>query len=299
LTGSPTAPIFDVQRFSIHDGPGIRTLVFFKGCNLHCDWCQNPEAHDAQPAVAFYSDRCCESFSCEEVCTEQAINRSGFRVNADRCTACGDCVESCAYSALKLIGVRLTPEELMERVLLDKPYFDGGGGVTLSGGEPTLYPKFLDQFVDLCVRSGIHTGIETAGRFSLEKCLPILEKIDLIYFDLKILDPLRHEQAVGKGLETILRNAEHLAKNGFPVEFRMPLVPGYTDTEENIDAAIKLLRSIGHSKLHLLAYHNMGEVKIDIVQGKQPKLGLSRYTDESFAAIASRFESAGIEIANA
>ncbi|MBW2628662.1 MAG: glycyl-radical enzyme activating protein [Deltaproteobacteria bacterium] len=203
MAASPTAPIFDVQRFSIHDGPGIRTLVFFKGCNLHCDWCQNPEAHDAQPTVAFYADRCCESFSCEEVCTEQAINRSGFRINADRCTVCGDCVDSCAYSALRLIGARLTPEELMDRVLLDKPYFDGGG-VTLSGGEPTLYPKFLDQFVDLCVRSGIHVGIETAGRFSLEKCLPILQKIDLIYFDLKILDPLRHEQSVGKGLQTIL-----------------------------------------------------------------------------------------------
>jgi pyruvate formate lyase activating enzyme len=297
LTGSPTAPVFDIQRFSIHDGPGIRTLVFFKGCNFHCDWCQNPEAHDAQPIVAFYADRCRESFSCEEVCAEQAIARSGFRINTDRCTVCGDCVESCAYSALRLIGEMLTPEELMERVLPDKAYFESGGGVTLSGGEPTLYPEFVDRFVDLCVRSCIHTGIETAGRFSLQKCLPILEKIDLIYFDLKILDPVRHEQAVGKGLETVLGNAEYLAKNGFPVEFRMPLVPGYTDTEENIDAAIELLKSIGHPKLHLLEYHNMGEVKIDIIQGKQLKLGLSRYTGETLVAIARRFEKAGIEIA--
>jgi pyruvate formate lyase activating enzyme len=298
LLGSPTAPVFDIQRFSIHDGPGIRTLVFFKGCNLHCDWCQNPEAHDAQVTVAFYADRCRESFSCEEVCAEEAINRNGFRINTDRCTLCGDCVESCAYSALRLIGERLTPEELMDRILPDKPYFESGGGVTLSGGEPTLYPKFLDRFIDLCVRSGIHTGIETAGRFSLEKCLPILEKIDLIYFDLKILDPVRHEQAVGKGLEIILSNAEYLTKNKFPVEFRMPLVPGYTDTKENIDAAVEFLKSIGHPKLHLLEYHNMGEVKIDIIQGKQPKLGLSRCTDESLAAIARRFEKAGIEIAN-
>jgi pyruvate formate lyase activating enzyme len=186
----------------------------------------------------------------------------------------------------------------MDRILPDKPYFESGGGVTLSGGEPTLYPKFLDRFIDLCVRSGIHTGIETAGRFSLEKCLPILEKIDLIYFDLKILDPVRHEQAVGKGLEIILSNAEYLTKNKFPVEFRMPLVPGYTDTKENIDAAVEFLKSIGHPKLHLLEYHNMGEVKIDIIQGKQPKLGLSRCTDESLAAIARRFEKAGIEIAN-
>lgn len=298
MTGSPTAPVFDIQRFSIHDGPGIRTLVFFKGCNLHCDWCQNPEAHDAQPVVAFYADRCRESFCCEEVCAEGAINRNGFRINTDRCTVCGDCVQSCAYSALRLIGERLTPEELMERVLRDKPYFSSGGGITLSGGEPTLYPKFLGRFVDLCAEHGIHTGIETAGRFSLDKCAPILRKVDLIYFDLKILDPVRHEQAVGKGLETILGNAEHLATHGFPVEFRMPLVPGYTDTEENIDAAIELLTSMGHPRLHLLAYHNMGEVKIDLIQGKQPKLGLSRYTDESLAAITRRFENAGIEIAS-
>jgi pyruvate formate lyase activating enzyme len=298
LTGSPTAPVFDIQRFSIHDGPGIRTLVFFKGCNLHCDWCQNPEAHDARPVVAFYADRCRESFSCESVCAEQAINRNGFRINADRCTGCGDCVQSCAYSALRLIGERLTPEELIARVLRDKPYFDGGGGVTLSGGEPTLYPKFLDRFLDLCIRNGIHTGIETAGRFSLEKCLPLFEKIDFIYFDLKILDPLRHEQNVGKGLETILRNAEYLATNGFAVEFRMPLVPGYTDSEDNIEAVIGFLKSIGHRRLHLLEYHNMGEAKIDIIQGKQPKLGLSRYSREGLGAIARGFEEAGIEIAN-
>lgn len=294
----PTAPVFDIQRFSIHDGPGIRTLVFFKGCNLHCDWCQNPEAHDVQPIVAFYADRCRESFCCEQVCAEQAINRNGFRINADRCTVCGDCVESCAYSALRLIGERLTPEELMDRVLPDKAYFDSGGGVTLSGGEPTLYPRFLYRFVDLCVQSGIHIAMETAGRFSMEMCLPIFGKIDLIYFDLKILDPVRHEEVVGKGLETILSNAEYLAKNRFPVEFRMPLVPGYTDTEANINSAIELLKSIGHSKLHLLEYHNMGEVKIDIIRGKQRKLGLSRHTDESLTSIARRFERAGIEIAN-
>lgn len=296
MPGPLTAPVFDIQRFSIHDGPGIRTLVFFKGCNLHCDWCQNPEAHDAQPIIAFYADRCRESFCCEEVCAERAINRVGFRIDADRCTVCGDCVQSCAYSALRLIGERLTPEALFERVLPDKPYFDGGGGVTLSGGEPLLYPRFLDRFVDLCLQSGIHTGLETAGRFSLEKCLPIFRKIDLIYFDLKIFDPVRHERFVGKGLQTVLHNAEYLAKNAFPVEFRMPLVPGYTDTEENVKAATTFLKSIGHPRLHLLEYHNMGEVKIDIIQGKQPKLGLERYTDETLRAIVRRFEAAGIEI---
>lgn len=297
-TPGPTAPVFDIQRFSIHDGPGIRTLVFLKGCNLHCDWCQNPEAHDARPVIAFYADRCRESFCCEATCAEQAVRREGFRIDKSRCTACGDCVATCAYSALRLIGERLTPEVLLERVLRDRVYYASGGGVTLSGGEPTLHPAFLERFVDLCRRSGLHTAIETAGCFDRTRCLPVLEKIDLIYFDLKILDAARHEQAVGKGLATILDNAVHLAEKRLPVEFRMPLVPGYTDTESNLAAVVAFLKSIGQPRLHLLEYHDMGEVKIDLIQGRQPKLGLARYGPQDRAAKLLHFEDAGIEILN-
>ena len=251
-----------------------------------------------RPAIAFYADRCRESFCCEQVCTENAIEREGFRINPARCTVCGDCVQGCVYGALKLIGETLTPQQLMNRVRVDEPYFSRGGGVTLSGGEPTLHLEFVDRFLDLCAQRGINTGIETAGLFSREKCLPVLEKFDFIYFDLKILDRVRHEKAVGKGLETILSNATHLATNGFPVEFRMPLVPGYTDTQENIDAVISFLKSVNDKRLHLLEYHNMGEVKIDVIQGKQPKLGLGRYTDEGLNAILGKFEEAEIEVVN-
>ncbi len=137
------APIFDVQRFSLHDGPGIRTLVFFKGCNLSCDWCQNPESQSPTPQIAFYSNRCHRSLACEKVCPQAAIASLGFRIDYERCDNCLKCVEACAYEALRPVGTQTTDKNLMDLILKDRSYYDSSnGGVTFSGGEPTLYPKF-------------------------------------------------------------------------------------------------------------------------------------------------------------
>ena len=293
-----TAPVFDIQRFSLHDGPGIRTLIFFKGCTLHCDWCQNPESQSTQPVIAFYQDRCQHSYCCEYVCQEKAIVHDGFRIDYGRCTACGDCVDACAFDALRRVGERVTPVQLMEQVLVDKSYFTNGGGITLTGGEPTLYPKFVNAFIDLCREHKIHTNIETSGRFDMDKWRPVLEKFDLIYFDLKIFDPARYSASVGEGLEQILDNAALLVKQNFPIEFRLALIPGYTDMQENLVAAIEFLKSVGKSSVHLLEYHKMGEVKIDIIQGDQPRLGLDNYTPEKMDEVQKIFNAAGIAVAN-
>ena len=296
---SVTAPIFDIQRFSIHDGPGIRSLVFFKGCNLHCSWCQNPESQDRNPVIAFYADRCRECFACREVCEEDAIFTDGFRVDYQRCTVCGDCVEACPHSALRLIGEVLTPEELLEKVLADQPYYErSGGGVTFTGGEPTLHLDFLDRVLDLFRAHQIHTNIETAGAFSFAKCERMLRKLDMIYFDLKILDEQLHRRHIGGAYASILENGRRLAEERFPVEFRLALIPELTDTQQNIDRMIELLNQLGSKGIHLLGYHNMGEVKIDIVQGHQPRLGLKRYSDESLEEVKKVFESRGIAVLN-
>jgi len=294
-----TAPIFDIQRFSLHDGPGIRSLVFLKGCGLHCPWCQNPESQASKPIIAFYHDRCAQSFECAAVCPNDAIRREGFRVDHERCELCTRCVDACAYSALKLIGESLTPEQLMAKLLVDRPYYESsGGGVTFTGGEPTLHPDFVHKMLGLCKEAGVRTNLETSGTFSWAKWEPTLRMLDLLYFDLKILDAELHERHLGGGYARIMENAAKLAAHGFPVEFRMPLVPGYTDTPANVEAVIDLLRRLGHKAIHLLAYHDMGEAKIDIIRGRQPKLGLPRYSRERLCELRGNFEASGIEVLN-
>jgi len=293
------APIFDIQRFSLHDGPGIRSLVFLKGCALHCPWCQNPESQDHAPIVAFHRDRCAEHLECAAVCPEGAITPGPHRVEHASCTRCGLCIEACPSGALRQIGESFTPEQLMDRLRADVPYYvSSGGGVTFSGGEPTLHPRFLDRVLDLCRAESIHTNLETAGTFSLERWAPILRKLDLLYFDLKLLDPEVHARHVGAGYDTIARNAVALVEEGYPVEFRMALIPGFTDTGANLERVLDLLSRLGRKGIHLLAYHEMGEAKIDLIRGTQPKLGLARHSEARLEALRDAFRSRGIEILN-
>ncbi len=296
---TPTAPVFDIQRFSLHDGPGIRSLVFLKGCSLRCPWCQNPESQDHVPVVAFYRDRCGEYLECEAACEDSAILHGSFRIDQAKCTLCGRCVAACPTNALRLIGETLTPGQLMEKLRPDIPYFvSSGGGVTFTGGEPMVHPVFLDRVVDLCRAESVHTNIETAGTFSFDTCLPILCKLDLIYFDLKLMDPDKHAEHLGGGHERIQANAVALVENGLPVEFRMPVIPGFTDTDANIGSVVALLHRLERTGIHLLAYHDMGEAKIDIIQGSQPRLGLAPMSPLRLAEVRDSFREQGIAILN-
>lgn len=291
----PLAPIFDIQRFSIHDGPGIRTLVFFKGCNLRCDWCQNPESQQPAPVLAFYADRCHNDMACLDACPDDAIRRTGFRIDHERCTRCLRCVAACARGAIRPIGEHMTPAQLLERLLPDMPYYrSSGGGVTFSGGEPTLYPAFMAAMLALCRTHRIHTVLETCGSYSHARWASLLREIDLIYFDLKLIDDARHRAATGFDSRRILDNAARLAAEGFPVEFRMPLVPGYTDDPANLTAVADFLCGLGHDSLHLLPYHNLGEAKIGIIDGPQPRLGLAQYPDERLDNARRHFMDRGI-----
>jgi pyruvate formate lyase activating enzyme len=293
------APVFDIQRFSIHDGPGIRTLVFLKGCNFHCSWCQNPESQFHKPVLAFYGSRCQQSLACLKICREEAILQEQHRINYDKCTACGECADACAYEALKMIGEYMTPVQLFERILADHAYYqESQGGVTFTGGEPTLYPRFIEQVVDLCISRNIHTNLETAGSFAFEKWQPILEKLDLIYFDLKLIDSGQFAIHIGSGYDAVMHNARLLTAHSFPVEYRLPLVPGITDTDDNIDGIAEFLLSINVQALHLLDYHNMGEAKIDVIQGNQEKLGIGNYTTEAREQVETRLCSKGINVLN-
>jgi pyruvate formate lyase activating enzyme len=290
-----TAPIFDVQRFSIHDGPGIRTLVFFKGCNLRCAWCQNPESQEVAPLVCFYESRCAKCFRCATVCMEGAIAGEGYRVDHDRCNFCLACTLACPHGALRPIGEYLTPEQLFERLARDRPYYESsGGGVTFSGGEPALYPEFMDRVLTLCRDRKIHAALETCGMFSYKRCAPVFAKLQLIYFDLKLIDDARHKKLTGQSNARILENARRLVADGYPVEFRLTLVPGITDRNDNLEAIVRFLKELKREGLHLLGYHNMGEAKIDIIRGQQEKLGLESYTHDHLLDVMKWFEQRGI-----
>jgi pyruvate formate lyase activating enzyme len=260
--------IFDVQRFSVHDGPGIRTTVFFKGCPLRCPWCQNPESLKPHPEMAFYADRCRNTGNCIKECPHEAVQRGEDRIARQRCNACGLCVPACPLGALQKIGRSVSIDALLQEVLRDRPFYDSsGGGVTLSGGEATMQMEFAAAFARRCRQSGLSVGLQTCGTFRWEVFEPYLSLFEFIHFDLKLMDPEAHRTIIGADNQTILANAGRLLEAGAPVFFRMPVIPGHTDTKTNLRDVASFLRERHVGRIHLLAYHSMGE-------SKRPHLGI-------------------------
>lgn len=289
--------VFDIQRFSIHDGPGIRTVVFLKGCNLKCPWCQNPESIGLRPEMAFYADRCENGLECLAACPEDAIVTGDVhRIDTVRCTACGKCAEACVSGALQLIGRAAEHHRVMEEVLRDRDYYRrSGGGVTFSGGEPTLHADFVLGLLKACKAEGIHTNIETNGYFSWAKVEPMLPYLDLIYFDIKTADPEAGRNMLGGDADRILENARRLHSLGAPVQFRIPLIPGHTATQANVHGIIAALQAIGIGKVHLLPYHSMGEAKADRICSPLPRLNEKPLTREHLDSIQHVFQEQGME----
>lgn len=267
--------ILDIKGNSLDDGPGIRSVVFFKGCPLSCAWCHNPESKHPGPEISFDRDECAGCDTCLSVCPEQALSRKQpFFIDRSRCTLCGLCVESCPSGALAMVGKAMTVEEIAAKVLRDKPFYDNsGGGVTFSGGEPTLHMDFLSILLQRLKAEGIHTLLETCGLFDFtlfsEK---ILSYTDAIYFDIKIHDPETHKRLCGVRNDRILDNFTQLnaaaTKNGIDLLPRTPLVPNMTATQENLAAIAGFLKSQGVRRAALLAYNPLWH-------DKNAKIGLA------------------------
>jgi pyruvate formate lyase activating enzyme len=293
------AIVFDIQRYSVHDGPGIRTLVFFKGCPLRCKWCQNPESIDRRPEVAFSESKCIGCGECAKVCPKGAIVfEKGKRVDRALCDRCGKCAEICYAEALTIIGKEYDVRSLLEVVERDRPFYEqSGGGVTVSGGEPTVQFDFLLEFLRASKQAGLNTVIETCGAFAWDKFEELLPYLDIIYFDLKAAEPDDHKRLTGAGNERILANARRLATSGKDVVFRIPLVPEMTATDDNISGLIRLLKELGQEEVHLLPYHKMGESKLGRIESTQEELGVEPMSEERIAEIRARFEAAGLTVA--
>ncbi len=228
---SKQAIIFDIQRFSIHDGPGIRTTIFFKGCPLRCKWCQNPESHKPEKEIAFYKERCTGCFACKEVCPNDAINESeNNRIDYPRCNDCGICVPECPNNALRMVGMEWDAASLVDEIVKDKDFFvDSGGGITLSGGEPFMQIGFLKEFFPLVKNEQIHVNMETCGMFRWPEMEAILPYLDLIYFDLKMIDSEKHKKYTGRENRIIIENFVQMAKISPNLQPRMPVIPTIND----------------------------------------------------------------------
>jgi pyruvate formate lyase activating enzyme len=257
--------IFNIKRYSIHDGPGIRTTVFLKGCPLNCVWCHNPEG--IEPGASFFYDakKCLKCMSCVRTCPEECISISegAIKIELDRCTHCDACVKACPSNALTKNGVCYASDELMEMVKKDIPFFDeSGGGVTFSGGEPMLQFDFLHEMLLKCKEQGIRTAVDTSGYASVEKFDKIRRLVDVFLYDIKFADEADHIQYTGVSNKLILKNLEFLLLQDATIWIRIPLIPGINDTQENINGTIRILKEIGFSgRVHLLAYHDLSTVK--------------------------------------
>lgn len=256
--------VFNIQKMSVHDGPGIRTTVFFKGCPLNCLWCSNPESQCVEKEIACFQARCVKCGYCAQVCPKDLIEKKPPFEITDRsqCDLCEICVKECCTNAKKIIGEEYTAEELVREILKDKSFYDSsGGGVTFSGGEPLMQQPFLLEVLKQCREKGIHTAIETTGFADADKLLEAAAHLDLVFFDVKQMDDEIHKKVTGVSNELILVNLVALAKAHDNIIVRIPVIPGINDSEENISRTAALTAELGIGTLELLPYHNLGEVK--------------------------------------
>ena len=276
----PQPLIFDIKRHALEDGPGIRTTLFFKGCHLHCIWCQNPESIDPAPEIGFYPKSCIKSGECVKVCKTGACQmKNPWRIDREKCDRCGDCVKVCTGRGLRQIGCFYPVEELISILLRDRVFYEvSGGGITLSGGEPTFHMEYISLIFQKLKMQGIHTAIQTNGFFDWSEFkAKVLNWVDLIMFDVKLADPKEHLKYTGQKNRLILENLGRLLKER-PKDIipRIPLIPGITATAQNLRAISELFQGLKVTRCSLLAYNPAGLSKAENI-GKPIPPELSRH----------------------
>ncbi|NTV80089.1 MAG: glycyl-radical enzyme activating protein [Candidatus Aminicenantes bacterium] len=296
-----TGRVFDIKRYSIHDGPGIRTTVFLKGCSLHCLWCHNPESVDPGTELMHWPARCARCYACVAACPKGAIAKEAAGavvVDRTKCDLCGKCAEACLYEAMQIVGREMSVDEVLDEVEKDRIFYEqSGGGVTLSGGDPAVQPAFAEALLDGCRARGLRTAVDTAG-FSQNGALERLaSKTDLVLFDLKVMDDARHREWTGVSNDAILSNLKRLSGGRTEVWVRVPLVRGVNDDEDNIRRTTAFITSLGTIKrIGLLPYHSGGLEKARRIGKETSFRRFEPPSEDRLAAIEAAFLGAGFEV---
>jgi pyruvate formate lyase activating enzyme len=291
--------VFDVMRFSLHDGPGIRTTVFLKGCPLRCWWCHNPESQRIDPELLYFEDRCTLCGDCLGVCPYGALYTENGVVLTDPelCRASGECVEVCAAEARRMAGRWMSIENLLADLSRDQLFFDqSGGGVTLSGGEPLTQPAFTEQLLAELHARRIHTVLDTSGFANPVLLRRVAPNVDLFHYDLKMMDSEKHEKYTGVKNNLILSNLRLLAELGSAVIVRMPIVPGINDGDADLAAATAFLQELGLKNVDLLPYHRIGGDKYRRLYREYQLPDLVPPSTERMDALAARFTREGFSV---
>jgi len=296
--------VFAIKRFALHDGPGIRTTVFLKGCPLRCIWCHNPEGLSHERQLAFYRHLCVGCGKCYEVCPSGALRKKNSPIedyDEEKCILCGKCAEACPANAIELVGQDLSVEEVLREVERDRHFYEtSGGGTTVSGGEPVAQPDFTKEFLSAARAIGIHTVLDTCGfapAESFEKCL---ELSDHVYYDVKVVDDRKHRRFTGSSNELILENLARVSVSGKPLTIRIPLVKGLNDYEDDISLFGDLIASLpGFTdlrRIEIIPYHKIGEGKYGSLRLEYNLKSQEIHSQEELRSIVGQFASRGLTV---
>jgi pyruvate formate lyase activating enzyme len=290
-----TGIILNIQKFSIHDGPGIRTTVFMKGCPLQCRWCSNAESINPEPELGIIRSHCNNCRKCLEVCPEGAISFDDsdcIQFNRNLCTACGECVTICSPGALTVYGKQVNIDYILKEVEKDRLFYEGSsGGITVSGGEPLHQADFIATLMQRCREAGIGTCLDTCGYVSTDKLKAVLAFTDHVLYDIKHMDSYCHQQFIGVANELILNNATVVAESGIPILYRIPLIKDVNDTTHNITATAKFVKALGNgAAVELLPYHRLGIGKYKTLDKTYPGEGFQAPSSKEIEELREIFE---------
>jgi len=295
-----TGIIFDIQRASYHDGPGIRTTVFLKGCPLRCVWCHNPESYRRKPVLLFSQEKCQMCGACKMACNYDvhSFSEGTHQIDRSQCVLCGDCVEACVYDALEIKGKEMTVDQVFAEIIKDRVFYEtSGGGMTLSGGEPLAQPGFSLALLRKCKAEGIQTCVETSGFAAEALFLEFLPEIDVLLFDYKATDPAAHRALTGQTNEQILRNLDLAVQAGKEIYLRCPMVPGVNDTAVHLAGIAALsARYPSIAGIELMSYHNMGAAKNERIGEVALMAELPNATEAQISAWRSQLRALGCDI---